>query len=112
VLAERHRRSFPLFAERGRYDVRAQAEGRCPCSSAALTSSTRASSTPPSLSVPAPRSPRSFSRLKVGTIAIGGRNYCGLVGHGGSADTDPIVGYVTKLPANGGKLRFISGWRQ
>lgn len=50
--------------------------------------------------------------LKVATISIGGRAYSGLVGHGGSADTHPIVGYVTKLPAgNGGKLRFISGYR-
>lgn len=43
--------------------------------------------------------------LKVATITIGSRNYCGLVG---ALNTDPyIVGYVTKLPANnGGKLRF------
>jgi hypothetical protein len=43
--------------------------------------------------------------LKVATITIGARNYCGLVG---ALNTDPyIVGYVTKLPANnGGKLRF------
>lgn len=50
--------------------------------------------------------------LKVATITIGSRNYVGLVGHGGSADTSPVVGYVTRLPAsNGGKLRFISGYR-
>jgi len=50
--------------------------------------------------------------LKVRTIAIGPRNYSGLVGHGGSGDTDAVVGFVTKLPANnGGKLRFISGYR-
>lgn len=50
--------------------------------------------------------------LKVRTIAIGTRNYSGLVGHGGSGDTDPVIGYVTKLPsANGGKLRYISGGR-
>ncbi len=49
--------------------------------------------------------------LKVATIAIGGRNYCGLVGSQ-TSDTAPIVGYVTRLPANnGGKLRFISGYR-
>lgn len=43
--------------------------------------------------------------LKVATVTIGARNYCGLVG---ALNTDPyIVGYVTKLPANnGGKLRF------
>ncbi len=50
--------------------------------------------------------------LKVRTIAIGTRNFSGLVGHAGSADTDAVVGFVTKLPAsNGGKLRFISGYR-
>lgn len=50
--------------------------------------------------------------LKVATITIGTRNFTGLVGHGGSADTDLVVGYVTKLPANnGGKLRFMSGYR-
>lgn len=53
--------------------------------------------------------------LKVATITIGGRNYVGLVGHGGSpatggADTEPIVGYVTKLPAdNNGQLRVRGG---
>lgn len=50
--------------------------------------------------------------LKVATIVIGTRNFAGLVGHGGSTDTDPVVGYVTRLPAsNGGKLRFITGYR-
>lgn len=50
--------------------------------------------------------------LKVATITIGARNFVGLVGHGGAADTALVVGYVTKLPAtNGGKLRFISGYR-
>jgi hypothetical protein len=50
--------------------------------------------------------------LKARTIAIGTRNFTGLVGHGGSGDTDPVIGYVTKLPSsNGGKLRFISGCR-
>jgi hypothetical protein len=48
--------------------------------------------------------------LKVASITIGTRVYVGLVGHGaiGGADVDPIVGRVTRLPANnGGKLRFI-----
>ncbi len=50
--------------------------------------------------------------LKAATITIGSRNYCGLVGHGGSADVSPVLGYVTRLPStNGGKLRFISGYR-
>ena len=50
--------------------------------------------------------------LKVATITIGARKFTGLVGHGGSGDAHPVVGYVTRLPAsNGGKLRFISGYR-
>jgi hypothetical protein len=50
--------------------------------------------------------------LKVASITIGSRVYAGLVGHGGSADTSPVIGYVTRLPSsNGGKLRFISGYR-
>jgi len=107
-------RSFPLFAERGRYDVRAQADKKMPIlflgsyefdtrvfdSSVALGSGAAITAV--------------LQPLKVATITVvsAGRNFVGLVGHGGSADTDPIVGYVTRLPsANGGKLRFMSGWR-
>jgi hypothetical protein len=51
--------------------------------------------------------------VKVATITIGTRNYTGLVGHGGSADTALVVGYVTRMPAtNGGKLRIKSGYRR
>lgn len=51
--------------------------------------------------------------VKVATITIGTRNYTGLVGHGGSGDSQPIVGYVTRLAAsNGGKLRVMSGSRR
>ncbi len=105
-------RSFPLFAEKGRSDVQAMAQRKMPiifrgeyefdtriyhatdvvASGAAITTV--------------------LQPLKVATVLIGSRNYCGLVGHGGSADAAPVVGYVTRLPANnGGKLRFISGWR-
>lgn len=104
--------SFPLWAERGRYDVRAQAQAKMPIifrgdfefdtrifDASAVVGSGAAITTV-------------MQPLKVATIAIGSRNYCGLVGHGGSADTAPVVGYVTRLSAsNGGKLRFISGWR-
>jgi hypothetical protein len=105
-------RSFPLFAERGRTDVRAQAEPKMPLlflgvyefdtrvfDASAVIGSGAAITTV-------------MQPLKVATVTIGSRNYCGLVGHGGAADTNPVVGYVTKLPANnGGKLRFMSGWR-
>lgn len=47
--------------------------------------------------------------LKVASISIGGKIVCGLVG-AVAADGEPIVGRVTRLPANnGGKLRFIRG---
>lgn len=105
-------KSFPLWAERGRYDVRAQAQAKMPVifrgdwefdtrifDATAVVASGAAITTV-------------LQPLKVATIAIGSRNYCGLVGHGGAADTSAVVGYVTRLPAqNGGKLRLISGWR-
>jgi hypothetical protein len=53
--------------------------------------------------------------LKVATVTIGTRNYVGIVGHGnppdiGGADTEYVVGYVTRLPANnGGRLRMRGG---
>lgn len=53
--------------------------------------------------------------LTVCTITIGTRNYVGLVGHdggvmAGGTDTEPIVGYVTRLPINnGGQLRVRGG---
>ena len=105
-------RCFPLFAERGRYDVRAMSEGKMPVlfrgdyefDTRVFDATAAAGSGAAITTVLQP--------LKVGTVLIGARNYCGLLGHGGAADTDPVVGYVTKLPANnGGKLRFISGYR-
>lgn len=107
-------RSFPLFAERGRYDVQSLSQTKMPilwrgeyefdtrifsatavCNGGAVISAV-------------------MQPLKIGTISFGGRNFTGLVGHGplSGGDTDPVVGYVTRLPANnGGQLRFISGWR-
>lgn len=47
--------------------------------------------------------------LKVATIALvtpqGSRNLSGLVGHGGSGDTDPIVGRVVEV--RNGRLEFV-----
>jgi hypothetical protein len=105
-------RSFPLFAERGRYDTQAIAGTKMPIifrgeyefdtrifDASAVCGSGLAITTV-------------MQGLKVATVALGGRNYCGLVGHGGSGDSSPVIGYVTRLPAsNGGKLRFINGWR-
>jgi hypothetical protein len=107
-------RSFPLFAERGRYDVQALSGAKVPLlwrgdyefdtrifdASAVVHGGAAITAV--------------MQPLKVATITFGGRNFTGLVGHGplSGGDTDPVVGYVTKLPANnGGQLRFISGWR-
>lgn len=100
--------SYPLIAERGRYDVQALAQRKMPIIflgdfeadtrifDAAATVGSGAAIT------------FAGQPLKVATITIGSRNYSGLVGHGGAADTQPIVGRVTRLPAvNGGKLRFV-----
>lgn len=106
-------RSFPLFAEKGRYDVQAIAGTKTPVllmgqyevdtrifDATAVVGSGAAITTP-------------LQPLKVATVTFSGRNFSGLVGHGGSGDSAPVVGYVTRLPANnGGKLRFIQGWRQ
>lgn len=107
--------SYPCWNERGRSDVLATGERRTVVlwlgawefdsriyDAAAVVSG--------GLAITAVGQP-----LKVATITLGGRNYSGLVGHGGSpatggTDTEPVVGYVTKLPANnGGKLRLRGG---
>lgn len=103
-------RSYPLWAERGRYDVQAIGGRKMPLlwlgswefnsrifDAAAVVGSGAAITL-----VDQP--------LKVATVTIGTRNYTGLVGHGGSGDSNIIVGYVTRLPANnGGKLRLRGG---
>lgn len=106
-------RSFPVWSERGRYDSQVLRKlvvlflGVYECDTrifdAAATSGSGAAIT------------AVMQGLKVATIQPGGgaaRKFSGLVGHGGEGtDTDPVVGYVTRLPgSNGGKLRFIQGW--
>ena len=105
-------RSFPVFMEAGRTDRQAMADKKTTAlfrgeyefdtriydATVALGSGAAITTV--------------LQPLKVATITIGSRNFVGLVGHGGAADTDPVVAYVTRLPAsNGGKLRFISGYR-
>jgi hypothetical protein len=105
-------RSFPVFFEKGRSDRLGMAERKTTClfrgeyefDTRVYDASATVGSGAPISSVMQP--------LKVATITIGSRNFVGLVGHGGAADTNPVVGYVTRLPSsNGGKLRFISGYR-
>lgn len=102
--------SFILFAERGRYDVQAMSEKKMPLIFMGdFEADTRIFDAVVSLGSGAAIS-SVLQPVKVATITIGSRNYSGLVGHGGSADSDPIVGRVTRLPSsNGGKLRFMRG---
>ena len=102
--------SFPLFAERGRYDIQALADRKMPVlyrgeyefdtrifDATAIIGAGAAITT-------------MLQPVKVATITLGSRNYVGLVG-AAYADNAAIVGYVTRLPSgNGGKLRFINGW--
>ena len=107
-------RSFPLFAERGRYDVQAMSLTKMPLLyrgdyefDTRIFDATAAVGSGAAITAV-------MQPLKIATIAFGGRNFTGLVGHGllSGGDTDLVVGYVTKLPStNGGQLRFISGWR-
>lgn len=99
---------YPLFAERGRYDIRAMADVKMPVIwLGEFEVDTRLFDAAVSIGSGAPIT-FAGQPLKVATIAIGSRNYSGLVGHGGAADAHPIVGRVTRLPAsNGGKLRFV-----
>lgn len=100
--------SYLLFAERGRYDVQALAQRKMPIIFMGdYAGDTRIFD---AAAVVGGGAAISFAGqpLKVATITIGGRNYTGLVGHGGAADPHPIVGRVTRLPAaNGGKLQFV-----
>jgi hypothetical protein len=106
-------RSFPVFAEKGRYDIQAMSRSGVPLLfrgdyefdtrifDASLVVHNGAAIT------------YIMQPLKVALINFSGRNFSGLVGHGapGGSDVDPIVGYCTRLPSsNGGQLRFISGW--
>jgi hypothetical protein len=106
-------RSFPLFAEKGRYDTQAMADRKMPvlfmgqyeCDTRVYDAAATVGN---GVAITAMLQP-----LKVASVDIGGTVYLGLVGHGGiGTDTDPIVGYVTGLPAasNGYKLRFIMGF--
>jgi hypothetical protein len=111
------KRSFPVFAEKGRYDVQAIADRKCPIlwmgfyecdtrvydAAAVVHSGLAISAVPDPMLMP----------LKVASITIGTKIYSGLVGHGGiGTDNDPIIGYLTALPtaSNGYKLRFQMGF--
>lgn len=107
------KRSFPLWAERGRTDIRSMSKNKAPILwMGDYEFDTRVFDASATVGSGAAISAE-LQPLKVATVTIGTRNYTGLVGHGGAADSDPVVGYVTRLPAaNGGQLRFKSGYRQ
>lgn len=105
-------RSFPLWAERGRYDVQAMANRKMPVLFAGSYEFDSRIFDAAAVVGAGAAITAVLQPLKVATITIGARNYCGLVGHGGAADANPVVGHVTRLPANnGGKLRFLQGSR-
>jgi len=102
---------WPLWAERGRFDIQAMADRKTPIlwmgawefeslifDPAAVVGSGAAITT-------------LMQGVKVATVTIGARNFVGLVGHGGSGDSDRVVGYVTRLhTVNGGFLRLRGGF--
>jgi hypothetical protein len=102
---------FPLWYERGRHDVQAQAD----CKPTVLWMNgwefeTRVFDAAATVGSGAAISAL-WQPVKVASITIGTRVYCGLVGHGGAGtDSALISAYVTKLPAhNGGWLRIRGG---
>ena len=104
--------SFPLFAERGRYDTQAIADRKMPVLFLGQYEfNTRIFDAGANIGGHGNAAIASMLQpVKVAGITIGGRQYSGLIGASYS-DNDAIVGYVTRLPAgNGGQLRFMSGW--
>ncbi len=104
--------AFPLFAERGRYDVQAIADRKMPVLFLGQYEfNTRIFDLAANINLTGNVAIASMLQpVKVATIALGGRNYTGLIGSAYN-ENDPIVGYVTRLPSgNGGQLRFMSGW--
>ena len=104
--------SYPLFAERGRYDIQAMSQRKVPLiymgdwefDSRIFNSTVVVGAGAAMTFVGQP--------LKVATITLGTKNVSGLVGHGGAADPSPVVAIVSKLPAtNGGKLRLKKSGR-
>lgn len=99
--------SYVLFAERGRSDVLASSQRKVPLIFMGdFEADTRIFDA--SLVVSGGAAITTVGQpLKVSSISIGGKIVCGLVG-ALVGDAEPIVGRVTRLPANnGGKLRFV-----
>lgn len=101
------RTGWVLFAESGRYDVRAMADNKMPVVQMGdYEADTRVFDATQSGTANGAAITTVGQPLQVATITIGSRKYTGLIGHDGAAG-GAIVGRVTRLPANnGGKLRF------
>lgn len=99
---------YVLFAERGRYDVRAMSEKKMPVVFMGdYEADTRIYDAAQVATANGAAITFAGQPLQVATITIGTRKYTGLVGHNGAAG-GAIVARVTRLPAsNGGKLRYI-----
>jgi len=106
--------SWPLWAENGRYDLQAMAENKLPLIwLGGWEFETRIFDAGATIGNGVIINTM-LMPVKVASVSLSGvygtRILSGLVGHGGAADTDRIVGYVTRLPAaNGGWLRIRGG---
>jgi hypothetical protein len=101
--------AFPVYNERGRYDVQANVEKMTTVMYIAqglYEAKTRIFDDTVTYAYGSP--------LKVATIAVSdhgaNKNVSGVTLHGGSSDAAPVVGYVTKAVKNG-ELTFRSGTR-
>jgi hypothetical protein len=103
-----HNLNWPLWAERGRYDMQANSLGKAPVIKGGyFEADTRVFDASLGSGIDAIDQP-----LKVAVVEIDSRKYSGLMRHAGLADDAAVVAYVEKLPANnGGKLRIVSGVR-
>lgn len=102
----------PLFAELGRYDVRANAEMKMPVlwiAEGQYEARTRIFDASLGAGITAIGQPLKVAVIELTTNGTT-RKYSGLMLHAGVADNAPVVGYVTKLPTNGW-LQFRSGTR-
>ncbi len=103
--------SWPLWAERGRFDVQAMAERKTPILWMGAWEFESLIFDPAAVVGAGAAISALMQPVKVATITIGSRNFTGLVGHGGPGDSHRIVGYVTRLhTANGGFLRIRGGF--
>ena len=98
--------AFPLWSESGRTDIQAMGSKKATVPELGpYEFNTHVFDAAAAIGGGAPIS-NVLQGVKVATVTVGGRNYSGLVGHGGAGDTAPVFGRVWKLPArNGGRLQ-------